>query len=51
MEALKKQIHQINKEASEASSNWEEKYAANTEKHKKNAEMKIRLWTKKIKQA
>ena len=51
MEALKKQVFQIKKEVSKASSQWEKKYAADTEKRKKkNAEMKIRLWAEKIKQ-
>ena len=35
METLKKQVHQIKKEASEASSQWEEKYASNIGKQKK----------------
>ena len=50
MESLKKQVHQANKEAFEASSQWEKKYAANIGKYKKeNVEMKIQLWVEKIK--
>ena len=35
VKALEKQIHQVKKKASEASSQWENKYAINTKKYKK----------------
>ena len=52
MEALKKQVLEVKKEVFEASSKWEEKYAVDIGKHKReNVETKIWLRAKKIKQA
>ena len=50
-EALKRKVHQVKKEASGASNQWEKKYVSHTVKYKKeNVEMKIQLQAKKIEQ-
>ena len=49
---MKRQVHQIKKEAFKASSWWERKYAKNIEEYKReSAKMKIQLRVEKIKQA
>ena len=50
MEALKRQVHQTKKEASEASNQWERKYTIDTGKYKRETvEIKIWMRAKKIK--